>query len=93
MTNYLTPAQEATTSHMLTLLPGEKFGDFWVREAAFHAQQENWVVFSSYGTQKETRIKLIDSQAKHALKKMNKWAAQSYVKSHTVRLESISITK
>ena len=93
MTNYLTPAQEATTSHMLTLLPGETFGEFWVREAAFNAQQENWVVYSTYGNQTETRIKLVDTQAKHALKVMNKWAAQSYVKSRTVRLERISITK
>ena len=90
MTNYLTPAQEATTNHMLTITPNETFGEFWVREAAFNAQQENWVVFSSYGQQTETRIKLIDTQAVHALKKMQKWAAQSYVKSHTVRVESIS---
>ena len=90
MTNYLTPAQEATTNHMLTITPDETFGEFWVREAAFNAQQENWVVFSSYGQQTETRIKLVDTQAKHALKKMNKWAAQSYVVSRTVRVESIS---
>jgi len=90
MTNYLTPAQIASTSHMLTIQEGETFGDFWVREKAFHETQTNWVVFKSVGQQAEQWIELTDSQAKHALAVMNKWASQSYVQSASVRLERIS---
>ena len=93
MTNDLTDHQANTTSHMLTILPGEKFGDFWIREATFHAQQENWVVYSTFGDQTERRFKLVDSQRKHALKVMNKWASQSYVISRTVRVERIAVSK